>query len=805
MVPIIPLGKKRILDHCPSCTRHAAMSFGDWEQGKKRADEAIAAYRRKPGDAQLAEEALKLVVGQRNVPAFLELAPEIEKGMRGQAKPLALTASVYAMFSRMGDAERLLRAALEAAKDDDEERNVAEMLADNLIRQGRPEEAEPLLAHIVEDGIPDRVDAIYQLGQAYQRKGNHEKAIAAFDQCQIIFPQIASDKVFNQLRDASLGARGTGKTIDPNKVVKSHKSAASRRRMAKVVPVVALLALAAYFALAWIEGMKSPVYFVNALDHPYDVKVNGASYSLPAERATKLRFAEGDLKVEMPGVEAETVTIRTPFIWRPFVSTVQVINPDGAAVLERNKVYYARPGQQAPKGEVGYFTGRTYYTFDGIDYPFEDFPHEVELKSGGETVSKENIDLAFHDTRAKISIPWLMRNLRGKLGTEPVLRVTQRRAMLEKESSEYLYGLAEMMKGEDLAKFLEAQLPARRSDVWWNREYQYVMSGLGRRAEVEKAYQELLAREPGNKTMMFLAGNASLDPERYLKLVRESAAGTDACPHAFTSLMKYCLATGEVHEAAEWGDKAMEGLPDDQETREVAVAAYTADKQYGKATTILLTDENGKFPQSVKAIYTTNYVYSLQGDIAGAQGSVVLATRAVQEFGNNVVEMTVARLTAEQSYVRGDVNGYATALAKSGAMLDTYCRHVALENLEAAKSALEKVEKADVDDHLLMFILAKYKGDANLANHHMEISVGMLAEGDAEDRAYAAAMSGAGTMPVSQLVRLRDRPEHKRLVLTALGMSDPAMRKECFEMVGKINYEKRFPQRLIEKVLNEGK
>src|SRR6185437_11541102 len=103
LIPIIPLARKRIIDQCPACTRHHPMSYDDWEQGKKRTIEAIAAYRRKPADPALAEQALKLIVGQRDVPAFLELAPEIERGLRANPKSLVMTASVYEMFGRLWD------------------------------------------------------------------------------------------------------------------------------------------------------------------------------------------------------------------------------------------------------------------------------------------------------------------------------------------------------------------------------------------------------------------------------------------------------------------------------------------------------------------------------------------------------------------------------------------------------------------------------------------------------------------------------------------------------------------------------
>src|SRR4051812_44314558 len=34
MVPIIPLARKRIIDDCPSCRRHAAMPLDDWRRAQ---------------------------------------------------------------------------------------------------------------------------------------------------------------------------------------------------------------------------------------------------------------------------------------------------------------------------------------------------------------------------------------------------------------------------------------------------------------------------------------------------------------------------------------------------------------------------------------------------------------------------------------------------------------------------------------------------------------------------------------------------------------------------------------------------
>src|SRR2546421_7216499 len=76
-IPIIPLAKKRIIEQCSVCRRHLAMPYSQWQSVQQRSDAALVAYRNSPRDAQLAEDALKASVMFRNLPTFLNLAPEI--------------------------------------------------------------------------------------------------------------------------------------------------------------------------------------------------------------------------------------------------------------------------------------------------------------------------------------------------------------------------------------------------------------------------------------------------------------------------------------------------------------------------------------------------------------------------------------------------------------------------------------------------------------------------------------------------------------------------------------------------------
>src|SRR5688500_1544326 len=136
-IPVIPLRAKRIIEQCAACTRHGAMPLDDWRRAEKRSADAIAAFRASPQNRELAKEAIGACAGFRNLPAFLELAPDVERHLSRDGETLRMLAAVYDVFGRTTDAERVLRLAMEA-QDEDETR---EILADCLMRQGRPHDA----------------------------------------------------------------------------------------------------------------------------------------------------------------------------------------------------------------------------------------------------------------------------------------------------------------------------------------------------------------------------------------------------------------------------------------------------------------------------------------------------------------------------------------------------------------------------------------------------------------------------------------------------------------------------------------
>jgi len=56
-IPIIPLGRKRILDYCPKCTRHRMLALREWDQLKaERLREATELMKNQPDNAEAARK-----------------------------------------------------------------------------------------------------------------------------------------------------------------------------------------------------------------------------------------------------------------------------------------------------------------------------------------------------------------------------------------------------------------------------------------------------------------------------------------------------------------------------------------------------------------------------------------------------------------------------------------------------------------------------------------------------------------------------------------------------------------------------
>src|SRR5262245_14771601 len=346
MVPIVPLGQKRILESCPSCQRHKIVKLKDWEAGKAKAFNSILEkLQANADDRETIQMALGLATVYQDEMLFDKLADVLAGHRTDDAEIQAQLGAAYEYFSRWPDAEAAYRRSL-AVQDSDDTR---ERLAVCLLKQERPEEADNHVKHVFESKDPEKAWLVFWLVEGFMAKGMHEQALAVMDVRDEMFPKLARTKDYQKQRATAEKNKESSKPIRSSYLAESAKTGFREGsglgfQWPRYVAAAVLLGLIAlYLGIAIYRGQNRPVYLVNGWTKPYTVKVNGESHQLQPGSHRRIEISEGEVTVDWPegGDGEQKVTIETSFFGRPFHHPVFVLNPDRTAIVEWDETVYS--------------------------------------------------------------------------------------------------------------------------------------------------------------------------------------------------------------------------------------------------------------------------------------------------------------------------------------------------------------------------------------------------------------------------------------------------------------------------------
>ena len=799
-IPLVPLGRKRIIDQCPACTRHRVLPLEAYQQARQRNEQMLAAYRASPADPELAVEAIKACAGYRDLPSFLALAPTVEANLPGDVRTANLLAAGYEMFGRPADAERVLRAGLAAADDDD----TSEHLANLLIRRGALDEAAQYLQHIVDDGIPDKVGPIFGLAQAYQRRGDHENALAWFDRCQAINPNVAQDKVFAKYRDASVARRGTTKAYGGGRSF-------NRARAAKVWGGIAAAGFVGYLLVAWLWGVFHTVYLVDGVDKPYDVRIDGRKYMLVPGQPTQVRLSEGRHKLQIVDpalpVPDETIDVRTDFWGRPFAGHAIVVNPDRAAVVVRRVVeYHARQptdmgnNDTVPVQEL--HAGQQLYVFDGVDYPFTDPPQSITTDQHATHSTTKVTVFAVPATGVEAAV--------GLVGSTD--EIYDRGAAVAAAVAGhlrfdpagpaalvYLGWASEKLTPAEFADLLRPGLSARPLLLDWHRAYQQAAEVAGRIDAVRVEYDRKLAADPTDVDLAYLDSRVQTDPDKALDLLRRATAGPTPSAYAVGSLGATAIEAGDFAAAVDPLTRAAAMTAASAAGSSFATLRDQALMYAGRtAEAIRLAEPAETDPLVAMVAYRTGIAAAALGHDRPAADAV--CRRFQTRLGPKAQsDPSLAELQATADYAFGDPGPLARVALQQPGGSDRFVGHLLDGDPDAA--ARDLGSHATAVEYLELYLAAADR-NPSVAGTALTSAVAALNKGDYDDRQYAAALSGTDAVPIDTLLRVREAVEEKRLLLTALGRRRPEVREACFALARKIDVDPLFPHLLVRRVLD---
>jgi tetratricopeptide (TPR) repeat protein len=583
MVPVVPLGQKRILESCPACQRHKIIKLKDWEAGKAKAfGDILERLQANPDDRETIQTALGLATVYQDEAAFDKLADVLAGHRTDDAEIQAQLGAAYEYFSRWADAEAAYRRAYAVKPDDD----IRERLAVCCLKQGRPTEAAEYVTHVFESKDPQKAWLVFWLVEGFLEAGMHDEALKVMDVRDDLWPHLARDKAYIKQRRTAEKHKRTGKPVASAYLRESSRVGVREGsglgfKWPKYVAAAVFLGLAAlYFGVAIYRGQNRKVYLVNGWTKAYTVTLNGESHQLMPNVPKKVDVAEGDVTINWPdgGEGPQTVTVETPFFSRPFKSPVFIINPDRLALLERDTTVYTNdPAPEPDAPEI--VAGRLLTEFKEVDHEFEPFPPQIQAKAGSKI------------TKTRVGIVPAASTMHRLFHTQAVLPPDQAREYvvrllrLEPDDALLVRWVAAIFPPAEALELIRPRLADRPVRIEWHRAYQTVTERTEPDRDLVPEYRKLVEETKRGPAAVYLLGRLEDGPAGE-KLYEEAARANPPVGQAASGLGFRLLARGEFGPAVTWTKTGTDLAPGDQLARKVHVDALLAAGKYADVLAI---------------------------------------------------------------------------------------------------------------------------------------------------------------------------------------------------------------------------
>lgn len=797
MIPIVPLGARRIMEECSICKRHKVIKMGDWRRILEENAQAANAWRASPADAKLACEALGRVCAVRDLALYTTLGAEIETAFPRDAAILCTLADAADTFSRQDERRRLLERATEI---DSQNPHVRESTAELFLDENRPDEAAPLLDRILAEDDPGGVNLLYHMAQVLQLQARHEEALVWFGHCERITPKIVEDPLFVKLRKASLKNHGRDRSVNPGKIAaRARNSQQSMRSLRQALAVVTLIALV-YLGSAFLKGHSRTVHLINGLAIPYTARIDGKAYGLAPGGRIEIKLAEGGHRVEMTAAKVAIappptqIHFETPFLSRPLDKSTFVINPDRTALLALTPIVYCaeESNMKPPAPSRTFFSGDPSYVFDDIQCAFEIPPENISM---GENeyfavynhlgcVTQENINAnaIFEEISVNKQNPecfltmaaWRFKYFPGDVETATIFD------MAVEDPHKKVELLAPLLELKPVA-FLAHHL------------YQMSMEKMGQDKTVAKYYAEKLAETPDDPAMLYLSGHRDPDRRAGLEKIRRAATGPNALPRAKLYLANTRLLNADFAGALE----IVRSLPHDEHHA----------KEIDKLRIHAMLGA-GDFEGAIEAMDSGAETMDLNLRMEGycAAGRKDLARRSIddslekikQDYPEFDPEVDGVRLMTDYHIYAGEHNKATELAEKIGPSPYIFSLDALRGNMARAENLGNKYYSYCPYVWIFLYLAASQRGDAAMAARTLDKAIATLDEMGNSFQKMAAALRGdASVTPEIAMNLYFSSAKDKALYLTALGLRDPTRRRQYFSLARKLNFGRDLSHSLL--------
>jgi tetratricopeptide (TPR) repeat protein len=795
-IPVLPLGKKQILNKCPKCTRHASIAYSAWLQAQKEAVEASAAELAR--NSHDPDAAIRMHATYDAYQLHDDAARFADAMMALYGDVARVQFYLAAWYERLGRKEQA-EAAFDAAYRL-EPANVLyqRAVAIGHIEHGRLEEAQRMLVSFKPPSPSFEPQLFFLLANAFHAQGRDEQAMEQFKLLIDTRPDLLKDRSFRK------AVRRTEKALGAESVVGREPLYRSR---AVLVALAAAAVLLAFFGVHWYMHHHRNVYVVNGLPAPLNVKIDEATMvNVPAQGHALLALAEGPhtALVQQPDVGLPRLDFELTSHWftGTFSSPAYVIDPSRSAAVAYEEVSYAPAGQNAPPGQHHWHVGEPFNTFS-VDYAFAPFPQQLQVK-GNHPLRKSRIDqipltsmqvfmlLSTSPNAAEKILPWAETYLRLSPDDQMVLFA-------------YLHTATKQRQLERCKEFLATRLAERPVRVDWHRAWQNLRREENDDDAVIKQYDDWLAADPGNSALLYLRGRCDRDMQTALDYYERAMAAdaNNAYPRYAASII--WLGRGELKRAREAAEEAARLKPNDLQMKHSLNLVRFALGQYEE----LEQDLRGSLAAEPLAVANQEPLLSA----LVAQGKPDEAAKQVDAFQQQAAAQApqqaaqwARQLRHALLYMQGKFDELsadaATPPVDNEAQIAKFQAQFELgQTIEPPAGLSPVAENEEAYLHLCQSVALSERGDQAAARTMRATAIEILQHGTRDQRDVAAVLNNSSALSQNDLDHLPYEPRLRAIVLVAIVDASKDRDLHLLDLAETLNFDRRFPYYFLRRVI----
>ncbi len=801
-IPIIPLGRKQIIDDCPHCMKHRVVPLKQWREIKQNA---------------IAHSTHELMQNVNDSKAALKhLASLTAFGERAEAKELAEAIGsqhadnaevqflLGAWYEHTGDQAGGDRCFDQAYRLEPKNASYARAKVMGLMEQGQLDAARKLLRESIEPPSPNFDANIYfRLATLFQTAGRDRDALELFALLKDR-PNFQADRNFR------------------NAVARSERLTGSSTPLLDKVPwfrrrgiwllVLGAIILFGFFGGGWFLGMNQPLHVLNGLSQSIKIQIdNGKSLTVPSEGRFVAKVSEGRhvVRVLEPSGQGEPreFSVQTPF-WKRFYSRpILLLDPLQTCITYWEETKYSVT-PNANDGSMEVRAAELFYWFPPVDYLFQNFPDSLEVDSRQGELSKTRVDFAPLETEYLL-------NVSGNTPDEQ-FAIAENIVRLRPDSSQDLYGYYLIAKTNDALprfhNYLAAQMAVRPVRVLIHELYQETSPEEGiTAAELVANYETLVQAEPNNADLMYLRGRLESSAAESNQFFDRALAEDKDHRKARIAIASNHLAVGDFAAARTLLERLYGEDQWNESVQDLYAESLVANKEFDAAVQIP-RGKRGKSAAHADALRAIKHTATLLEFPAAERKNAPANLDAFEVDNARIGESSDA--TMRRFYLAYYKRDAARMKAMAGLLVATYdespwYRWVACldagEPEAAEKIASEQAEMLATSDVFVLATALKIADKSALAEHWWNVGLDQLrSQGQTEVRmAELLEQSRSGPLDLTTLSGLRIAPQDKRIYLFAVREFGGDVRPELAELIRKLNFDVDFPHYLIRNRLDK--